>query len=95
MINTKWSGITYTKVMISDQKDPFKNRRCMAWISYRTIIITLVACLLIIVFGNEGVSDRAESLSEIIISILACLTLQIGDYSHSVRKKDDADSSKP
>ena len=71
-----------------DPSDPLKNRRTMAWISMITILLTLGASFYVILFGDKETADVARSMSSIINTVLGCLILQVGDYSHSARKRD-------
>ena len=75
-----------------DNNDKLKIRRQMAVTSFCFVLMTLISCLYIAFFGDEGVAKNMNAISPIIITILGLLTSLILNYSYHSHYKGSNDS---
>jgi len=67
----------------------FRVRRKFAKVSFVAILLTLVACLLIVVFGDKNTAANLREAGIIIAPIIVCLTVNIGLYMKLVSDADN------
>ena len=71
------------------EKDKLKNQRTLAWGAAYLVVGVLVVSFCVIIWGGEGVAERANAFSGIISSIVIAALGVIANYGHSSRTKDN------